>query len=381
MADVFTGIERPTLLLDEARTRQNIAHMAAKAVENGVRFRPHFKTHQSATIGEWFRQVGVEAITVSSIDMATYFAKHGWDDITIAFPANVRQMDSLNALAERTHLNLLVESVTTARRLNGGLRYPTRAWLKVDTGYGRTGIRWDNVPQLEKVAAAVAPDVGAPLYLAGLLTHAGHTYRAGSPERVVSIFNESADRLAKARMSLTHLGHQLELSVGDTPGCSLAPSFAGVDEVRPGNFVFYDLAQRAFGACTETDISVALACPVVAKHRSRSQIVIHGGAVHLSLDRISGRDGRAIFGGLALPMEGGWTSIFKDSYLKSLSQEHGIVQAEAALFEQVEVGDLLLVIPVHSCLTADLMGNYLTLDGQTIEMTRCSDPNNESAPN
>lgn len=368
MIDIYEHIQRPTLVLDERRTRRNIERMVAKAMESGVRIRPHFKTHQSAGVGEWFRQAGVSAITVSSIDMAVYFAAHDWDDVTVAFPANVRQMDTLNALAEQVSLHLLVESTETVRRLNAGLSYPASAWLKVDTGYGRTGIPWDDGPELEKVAAEIGSGHGGLLRPAGLLTHAGHTYKAVSPKKVVDIFNESADRLARARASLGYPEHWLELSVGDTPGCSLAQSFSSVDEVRPGNFVFYDLAQLSFGACAEEEISIAMACPVVAKHRARSQIVIHGGAVHLSLDRITGNDQQPIFGGVALPRRGGWSPMFKDSYVRSLSQEHGVVQAEAALFDQVDVGDLLLVIPVHSCLAADLMGHYITLSGARLDM-------------
>ena len=60
--------------------------------------------------------------------------------------------------------------------------------------------------------------------------------------------------------------------------------------------------------------------------------------------------------------------MFKGSYVKSLSQEHGLIQAEAALFDHVDIGDLVLVVPVHSCLTADLMGHYVTLSGSTIDM-------------
>ena len=54
-------IEKPTVLLDEARARRNLAVMAAKARRQGVRFRPHFKTHQSAAMGEWFRQEARES--------------------------------------------------------------------------------------------------------------------------------------------------------------------------------------------------------------------------------------------------------------------------------------------------------------------------------
>ena len=79
------AIEKPTLILDPTICRANIQRMAERAKRNNVKFRPHSKTHQSAMVSEWFREVGVDAITVSSVEMATYFAENGWKDITIAF--------------------------------------------------------------------------------------------------------------------------------------------------------------------------------------------------------------------------------------------------------------------------------------------------------
>ena len=78
----------PTLLLDERRCRRNIAVMSIRAKRRGVRFRPHFKTHQSRAVGQWFRDEGVSAITVSSLAMARYFSGAGWREITVAFPFN-----------------------------------------------------------------------------------------------------------------------------------------------------------------------------------------------------------------------------------------------------------------------------------------------------
>ena len=73
--------------------------MAGKAHANRLVFRPHFKTHQSHLIGQWFREEGVTKITASSLSMAAYFAEDGWDDITVAFPVNIREMDTINELA------------------------------------------------------------------------------------------------------------------------------------------------------------------------------------------------------------------------------------------------------------------------------------------
>ena len=94
-------MDTPYLLLDAAIAKRNIARMAEKARASNVLFRPHFKTHQSAEVAQWYRAEGVEAITVSSLKMAQYFASHGWTDITLAFPVNRLDHQAIDALAVR----------------------------------------------------------------------------------------------------------------------------------------------------------------------------------------------------------------------------------------------------------------------------------------
>ena len=40
---------------------------------------------------------------------------------------------------------------------------------------------------------------------------------------------------------------------------------------------------------------------------------------------------------------------------------------QASEIERYQVGDLLLVLPVHSCMAANAMKRYLNLDGQWVE--------------
>jgi D-serine deaminase-like pyridoxal phosphate-dependent protein len=350
-------IDKPTLLIDADRARANIRRMAARARAGGARFRPHFKTHQSATVGEWFREEGVEAITVSSVDMAAFFAAHGWQDITIAFPVNVRQLAAIDELAGRIRLGLLVESLEVVRLLERKLTAPAGVWIKIDTGYGRTGIPADRGGEVLELARAVA--ASRRLALRGLLTHAGHSYHAASPAAIRAVYADTAARLKKLRRDLAASGlpGSLELSVGDTPSCSLVEDFSGVDEIRPGNFVYYDLTQLALGACTQQELAAAVACPVVAVHPERGTLVLYGGAVHFSKESLLLPDGRNIFGQAAAAGAGGkpWGGLIPEAYLASLSQEHGILQATPELLRSTRVGDLLFVLPVHSCLAADLL--------------------------
>ncbi len=365
----LAAIERPTLLLDEARAKGNLARMAAKMRRQAVRFRPHFKTHQSVEMGEWFRTEGVSAITVSSADMALYFAEAGWEDILIAFTANPRQVRTLDALAARIHLELLVESDETAGFLAEHLSHPVDAWIKVDAGNHRTGIPLEDHAQIIELARCIQ---GSRLHFRGLLTHAGQTYHAASPAGIRDIYQQTLGSLARARESLVKAGFtQTELSFGDTPSSTLVDDFSGLDELRPGNFIFYDLMQHRLGVCPQTDIAVAVACPVVAKHAepgpngANCRLVLHGGAVHLSKEFLM-VDGSPVYGDLARLNENGWGELLPGAYLYSLSQEHGLARVSAQQYEAFQVGDLAAVVPVHSCLTVDLFREYLTTGGTRI---------------
>jgi len=133
-------ITKPTLLLSKEIALRNIQNMARKANDLGLIFRPHFKTHQSAEIGEWFRDAGVKCITVSSLTMANYFADFGWDDITIAFSVNIPEIPEMNELAGRINLNLLIENKEGLAALQEKITWHTGVFIKIDTGYNRTGI-------------------------------------------------------------------------------------------------------------------------------------------------------------------------------------------------------------------------------------------------
>ncbi len=363
---MHSDIQRPTLLLDPERARRNIERMAEKAKRAGVRFRPHFKTHQSAAVGEWFRPYGVQAITVSSVEMAEYFADHGWADITIAFPANIREIAAIDRLARRVRLGLLVESEETVRALAEGLTAAVDVWIKIDVGSGRTGIPWTQAAEAAGLGLMIR-DVPR-LALRGLLTHAGHSYKAGSRAAIEAVHRDQLERLRIVReaMSAAGLG-RLEISIGDTPTCSVVDDLSGTDEIRPGNFVFFDLVQLGLGVCREEDIAVALACPVVAKHEDGRKIVIYGGAIHFSKDFLPGPAG-PIFGRVVRLDEHGWSPLRGTSAVTSLSQEHGLIAADEETFRQTRVGDLLAVVPVHSCLTVRAMRAYRTTAGESISV-------------
>ena len=358
-------IKKPTIIVDEERVRKNVERMAKKAQKSGVRFRPHFKTHQSADIGEIFKEFGISVIAASSIDMAAYFAKHDWKDITVAIPVNIRQIDEINELAGKISLGLLVESIQSAKFLAENVLSSINVWVEIDTGDRRTGVDWKNTEKIESIATIIKES--GNLSLSGILTHAGQSYEKESIEAVKKVHRDSISQMNAVKDYLSSKGFiDIEISIGDTPTCSIMDDFSGVDEIRPGNFVFNDLLQVSIGSCVEEDIAIAVACPVISKHPERNELIIYGGGAHLSRDSLE-RDGAQFFGLVALPTSMGWTSSMKNACVTKIVQEHGTIQAERDFIDRISPGDLLMILPIHSCLTANLHQTYQTLNGKILK--------------
>jgi D-serine deaminase-like pyridoxal phosphate-dependent protein len=356
----LTNIKKPTLLLDELKCRSNINKMALKAGLSGVNFRPHFKTHQSIEIGNWFRDAGVNSITVSSVTMAKHFEGAGWTDITIAFPLNLREIDDVEILAKTINLNILVSDLYQAEFLKTRSELRAGYFIKIDTGYKRSGIEWNDHFQIMRIHNILS--CNSSLRFRGFLTHAGHTYKAASKGEIIDIYR---DTLMKCRSLRELFPYKIILSSGDTPSCSLIDDFNGFDEIRPGNFVFYDLTQYFLGSCSFEEIALTVACPVVEKNLKRKEVIIYGGGVHLSKESIKTSGGTSVFGKALLHDNNGWIKVSENDFVRSVSQEHGIVSCSDGFMNRISVGDIVGIVPVHSCMTADLLRLYNTFDGTT----------------
>lgn len=362
--DPYYHIHRPTIILNEERARQNIRRMAEKAALKKVKFRPHFKTHQSAAIGEWFRDEGIQAITVSSLEMAKYFADHGWQDITVAFPFNLREIEDVWELGSRCHLELLVDSPEPVDFLDK--RYPRELdlWIEIDAGGRRTGIPSEDPAAVIHLAEKISKS--SHLKFKGILSHFGQTYHASSQEEAARLYTEGIARMRPVQTALRKAGfRKTQISVGDTPGCCASDNLSGVDEIRPGNFIFFDATQLNIGSCSEEEIALAVACPVVSKHPDRGEVILYGGAVHLSKE-FRMENGVVSYGEIAFAVPGGWSEKIPGGFVRSLTQEHGVVHLPPEAMDRIKVGDLLMVLPVHSCLTVAAMGEYQTLEGERI---------------
>ncbi|MBO6495204.1 MAG: alanine racemase [Roseivirga sp.] len=359
-------ITRPTLLLDENKMLANLQRMLEKAERTGTELIPHFKTHQSKEIGELIKEKGVKKITVSSMKMAEYFAQNGWNDITVAFPFNPLEIDVANQLVEQgIALTILVSDPAVVSILASRFSGKVNVLVEVDAGYNRSGIDSAETDLIKSLLTELKEDAYMGFY--GLYCHPGNTYQTDNIEEIRQIWAAANKKVNGLKNAILPLAPDLKVRMGDTPGCTVVEDMEGVDEIGPGNFIFYDLVMNYLNVCDESDIAVAVACPVVAKYEERNQIIVHGGAVHFSKDHLFDDQERKFFGELVILAEDGWSQIIPEAKLTSLSQEHGVLTVNQETFNTIQIGDVLGFLPIHSCLTANLLKSYLTLDGKVYE--------------
>jgi len=283
--------------------------------------------------------------------MAKFFAEHGWKDMTIAFPVNLLEIDDINELSQRLNLNLLVDSADTVQFLARNIQHTTGFFIEIDTGNRRTGVEPDDHHTIRHILEKASQS--HYLRFAGFLTHTGQVYGATHTSEIMQFHMEAGNALTSLKEEYRSNYPGLILSTGDTPTCSLFDPYPGIDEIRPGNFVFYDLMQFYIGSCSLENIAIALACPVVSVFPERNEAVLYGGSVHLSKEQWSTPQGEKFFGMAVALTTDGWDVNSSLGFISGLSQEHGILKLQEGI--QLSPGELVAILPVHSCLAMDLM--------------------------
>jgi len=148
----------PYLCVDLDRLRRNVRVAAEHAAAHRVALRPHVKTHKNPEIARLQLVHGAVGVTVATIGEAELFARHGCEDVFIAYPLwlDERAAGRVRELSEKARVAFAVDSsaaAANAGRLLG--RTPVEVLVEVDSGQHRTGV----VPE-EAGAGAAAPPRG-----------------------------------------------------------------------------------------------------------------------------------------------------------------------------------------------------------------------------
>ncbi|MDH3495728.1 MAG: alanine racemase [Gemmatimonadota bacterium] len=347
------ALPTPVLLLDLERLERNLARMAERCRTLGVTLRPHLKTHKCVEVAERQRAHGARGVTVATLHEARVFADHGFDDITWAFPLVLSRLDEARELASRVTLRVTIDSTAALDALER-TGHPLHVWLKIDCGYHRAGLDPADPATLDLARRLAA---SPRLRFDGLLTHSGHAYHEPDPAARRGIADAERRAVAELRERLAAEGIHVRASVGSTPAMAVVESLAGVQEARPGNYVFHDGTQVALGTCAATDCAVTVLASVVSAPAGRTHCVTDAGALALSKD-VGPSGGGTGMGQVYDDYAAG--TLRASARLTALSQEHGMLSS------RLPVGHRVRILPNHACLTVACFDEYAVVRGDRV---------------
>jgi D-serine deaminase-like pyridoxal phosphate-dependent protein len=145
------------------------------------------------------------------------------------------------------------------------------------------------------------------------------------------------------------------ISGGSTPTLFYSHLVPGVNEIRPGTYVYNDMSVVLCGACELADCAASILVTVVSTAR-RGQMIVDGGSKTFSSDRLPGSS--AVTFGRVVEAPG--------CVFEKMNEEHGYVdvrRAEAGF----SVGDRVHVIPNHICTAVNMHEYAYGLRGEQVE--------------
>ncbi len=358
-------LKTPALLLDAVRVKKNAQRISDIAKRTGSRLRPHIKTHKCIEIARIQTAGHDGAITVSTLAEARVFAENGFRDITYAVPVEKGKFgEAIDILQGGVKLNLLTDNAETVKQLDeaaerAGVKFDV--FVKIDCGTHRVGVE-PHTAEAVNIPRQISD--AKNLHLAGILTHAGHSYDVKTVEEIKAVARHERDVMVELAMRLRSMDIDVPtVSIGSTPTINHVDHLRGIDEVRPGNYIFFDNYQATLGSCGFDDCALTVLAAVVHRDPVRRKLVIDAGGIAMSKDRGPTHLDPVCGYGRVLDLDGLDTGLRLDA----LSQEHGQIHAaNDAVFNRFKIGDRLRILANHSCMTVAQHTHYNVLEGGKI---------------
>jgi D-serine deaminase-like pyridoxal phosphate-dependent protein len=346
-------LETPAILIDLEVMERNLKRVADYTREHGLRLRPHTKTHKIPALGRRQVEGGAAGLTVAKVSEAEVMLGSGTPDLLIAYPVIGRpKLERLMEVAAHTRVTVALDSEAAARQLSDAARAAQReigVLAEMDAGLGRVGV----APGQELVDLARAIDRMPGLHLEGIAFYPG--YIKMLDEEGLRAIGELGELIRSVTGDLQRAGLTISIvSGGSTPSLFESHTIAGLNEIRPGTYIFNDRNTMLMGACWLEDCAASILTTVVstAKH---GQMIIDGGSKTFSSDRPVTAE--VSFGHVVEAPEAVFTK---------MNEEHGYVDVRAAK-RDFAIGDRVRVIPNHICVAMNLHEWVYGVRGDCVE--------------
>ena len=348
--DPVGAIETPALVVDLDPFERNLDRMAAAT--NGIRLRPHAKSHKCATIAKLQLARGAVGICCQKTDEAAAFVDAGIGDVLVTNEiVAATKAARVAELARRARVGVLVDAPAGVSTISGAASSAgvvIDVYVEIDVGAHRCGVAPG--PAALELAQAIVRAPG--LRFCGLHAYHGAAQQLRGPEARRAAISSAAAAARRTREMIIAAGTACDIVTGAGTGTWHLERDSGVyDELQPGSYVFMD---ADYGRNT----------PSVQEPGFEQSLFVLAGVMS-----VPGPERAIVDAGLkAFAFDSGFPLVHRRAgmaYVKA-SDEHGVLQVDSDAPPPVH-GDRVLLVPGHCDPTVNLYDWIVAIRGSRVE--------------
>ena len=336
--ETIHDLETPSVLIDLDLMEANIATMQRKCDALGIAFRPHIKTHKIPDIARRQLDAGATGIACQKVSEAEVFADAGFADIQIPYNiVGARKTRRLAALAKRATVTVTVDS----RAVIDGIAAAAQ-------GVGAT------IHMLVELVSLGQRTGTTPEAALALAKH----IRASDNLRFAGVMIYPSDAAVRPRLLET----LALLEAADIPVETISGGGSGavsdmhllpeLTEMRVGTCIFWDWNSVSAGYAGFENCAMRVRASVVSANEP-TRVILDSGSKTIQSETVDGQFG--------------YIAEYPQAQIYKVNEEHGYVDFSA--FESApQVGEIVHIIPVHTCVITNLHNQLYGLRGERIEV-------------
>ena len=334
-------LDTPALLIDLDIMEHNLRRVAEYTRTHGLRLRPHTKTHKVPEIGRKQLASGAVGLTVAKVSEAEVMLEAQPSDLLIAYPVVGRtKCERLMPIAKKTQVTVSLDSLIAAKQLSETTQQAhvnLGILAEVDVGLGRVGV----APGQELLQLAQGIEKLPGLNFEGIAFFPGHI--RPSVENGEEALQQLGQLIQSILTDFEQAGIEVRVvSGGSTPTLFHSHKLPGLNEIRPGTYVYNDMNTVVSGECEVEDCAVSILMTVISTAK-KGRMIVDGGSKTFSSDRLIGS--KAVTFGRVVEAP--------DSVFYNMNEEHGFIDIGQA-DRTFSVGDQVRIIPNHVCPAVNL---------------------------